>query len=355
MIVVQILMLVGMLFLLPTLIGTIFTPLYKGCCKGPFHWISGQLVLWAGFQVIAVPMVLMQSRFERIVRSYLLFLGAMLLFSLGAFLKRRSNGMVYGKLIQRRGWEEKPQKNIWWIAVAVLLLLQLACVIFLAYQEGDDAFYVALSSSNLDTERLYVQLPYTGLTSGLQRRHALAPFPVWISFVAKMTGFHPATLAHLILPLFFIPMSYCVYYLLGGKLFAEKRQLLPVFLTLVEGMTLFGGYSLYSAENFLLVRTAQGKAVLCGIVIPFLLLLLYLLLQSLDSATPPGLGYWVLFAILLTAGCLCSTLGTFLLCMPAGLTALCAVLCYKKIPFAFRMGLCMLIPIAFVGIYFMMD
>lgn len=355
MIVVQIMMLIGVLLLLPVLVGTIFSPLYEGGGKLPFYWISGQLLLWAGFQVLAVPMVITQNSFGRILRSYLLFLGAMLLVSLGAFLKRRSKGMVYGKLLQSMEWRIKPTKSIWWLVVAALLILQLVCVIFLAYEEGDDAFYVALSTSSLDDTRLYGKLPYSGWHSALERRHALAPFPVWISFVAKMTGFHPAFLAHVILPLLLIPMSYGVYYLLGSRLFAEKRQCLPVFLALAEGMTLFGGYSLYSAENFLLVRTAQGKAVLCSIIIPFLILMLYLLLHSLDSGNSPAQGYWVLFAVLLTAGCLCSTLGTFLLCMLSGLTAVCGVLCYRRIPFAFRMALCMIIPAGFAGLYFVLD
>ena len=155
MIVVQIMMLIGVLLLLPVLVGTIFSPLYEGGGKLTFYWISGQLLLWAGFQVLAVPMVITQNGFGRILRSYLLFLGAMLLVSLGAFLKRRSKGMVYGKLLQSTEWRIKPTKSTWWLVVAALLILQLVCVIFLAYEAGADAFYVALSTSSLDDTRLY--------------------------------------------------------------------------------------------------------------------------------------------------------------------------------------------------------
>lgn len=356
MIVVQVMMLIGFMLAIPVVVGTIFTPLYEDCPRLPFYWVSGHIFLWAGFQVIAIPMVLTQNTFSRILRSYLVFMVAMLIFALGAFLKRRSKGVAYGKIFASSTVKTKDKRNsLWWIAVGVLLLLQLACIIFLAYQEGDDSYYVALSTSNLDTNRLYMQLPYTGLTTDLQSRHALAPFPVWISFIAKMTGFHPAFLAHVLLPIFLIPLGYCVFYMLGTKMFAEKKYLLPIFMTFVEAMVLFGGYSVYSTENFLLVRTAQGKAVLGNIVVPFLFLLMYLLLNALEKGKRLGMNYWHLLAAVMLAGCLCSTLGTFLLCMLAGLTSLCAVFCYKKLSFVMKMGLCMLIPVGFAVIYFMMD
>lgn len=356
MIVVQVMMLILLLLIIPILVGTMFTPLYKDCVRIPFYWVSGQIFLWAGFQIIAIPMVLLRNDFRYIVRSYLLFIGAMLIFSMGAFLKRRSTGLAYGSILASGRLRNKKQKaTLWWIVVGALLLLQLFCVIFLAYQEGDDAFYVALSTSNLDTGSLYLQLPYTGFSSALEKRHALAPLPVWISFVAKMTGFRPVFLAHVLIPIFLIAMGYGVFYMLGGALLAEKKQLLPIFMALVESMVLFGGYSLYSSENFMLVRTSQGKAILGNIIIPFLFLLLYLLLTSIEKGVRQSIGYWHLLAALMIAGCLCSTLGAFLLCMLAGLTTLCAVFCYKKISFVVKMSFCMLIPIGFAAIYFLME
>ena len=45
---------------------------------------------------------------------------------------------------------------------------------------------------------------------------------------------------------------------------------IPFFMILTELLLLFGGYSVYSVENFVMVRASQGKAILAGIILPFL-------------------------------------------------------------------------------------
>lgn len=147
--------------------------------------------------------------------------------------------------------------------------------------------------------------PIPGAETLLDARHGLAPFPIWVAYLAWLSGIPSVTVAQVVLPMSLIGMAYCVYLLLGARL-TEKHgeRSLPFFMILVELLVIFGGYSLYSAENFLLVRTAQGKAVLANIILPFLLFLFLLLLEKLEKEELQGKCFWLLFFCTMAAGCL---------------------------------------------------
>lgn len=57
--ILQILILLLILLVLPVLVGSIFADVDKKNFQLPFRWVSGQLCLWAGFQLICVPMILL--------------------------------------------------------------------------------------------------------------------------------------------------------------------------------------------------------------------------------------------------------------------------------------------------------
>lgn len=340
------------LVLVPGVVGAIFYPLSKGGNRLLFGWIAGQLLLWAGFELTCVPMILLHKEFGQLTESFLFYVGALILFSAGFCMRRRCKGAISYYVAPARNREENKAIPIMWILFGVLLALQLFLVIFLSYQEGDDAFFVSISTASIDSNQMYQKDPYVGGTTTLDIRHALAPYPIFVSVLAKLFAVPAIVVAHVGLPLVMIPMAYAMFYLCGERLLEGRRQNLAFFMVLVELLVLFGGYSVYTSENFLLVRSAQGKAVLGSIIIPFLTLLLYLLLERLNKKEPVSPGLWVLLAILMTAGCLCSTLGTFLLCMLSCIVAGLAVYFYRKWTFLIPLTLCMMIPIGFAGLYF---
>lgn len=356
MLAVQIMILGLFLILIPGLTGAMFWPMCREQNKLIFGWIGGQLLLWAGFECICVPMVLAQKSFEQVMQSFLLFTMALLLFSAGVGL-RRACGRGYGKKSSsseiRRTVRGKRFSALWGVFF-LILALQLFLLVYLSYEEGDDAYYVAISSISVDADNMYMKQPYTGGATSLDVRHALAPFPVWISVLAKLSGMAAVSVAHVALPLVMLPMAYGLYFLLGERLLKEKRQQLPYFMILVEILVIFGGYSVYTTENFLLVRSAQGKAVLGNIIIPFLFLLLHMLMEHLEKGDSLGISYWILLLALMVSGCLCSTLGSFLLCMLAGIAGICAVFWYKKWKILPPLLGCMVVPAGFAILYFVL-
>lgn len=331
--ILKLLILSCLLFVVPTVVGSLAAGIEtvgkKDKMNLPLWWVCGQMLLWAGFQAICLPMVLTGERFGNVVVLFSCFLAAMVLFAVIVGIRRRKRAAFSMRIVESHVTQKDAVTVFLWCLVAILLILQLAVAALFAYEEGDDAFYVAISVITNESDTMYVVHPYTGDPTEIDMRHGLAPFPIWVSYVARLAGIHPATIAQIVLPVVLIVMSYSVYYLLAKKFFGDRKKI-AMFLLIVEVMVLFGGYSLQSVENFLLVRTAQGKAVLANIVIPVLFLLLLGILEELQHGRPVGVWQWLMIAATMTAGCLCSSEGSLLLCMLLGTVSLCMLACYRR-------------------------
>lgn len=355
MLVFQILLLVLLLVVAPTLAGGIFDSEETGLHKLLFMWVSGQMLLLAGFQLICVPLILnpREDNFKHVIILYGIYVLAAVLLSLGVSIRRQAGRRTV--VAEVFAPEADIVVGVLRICVLALLILQQVLAGVLAYEEGDDAFYVAVSSITAESGTMYEILPYTGGTTGLDARHGLAPFPIWIALISRLTGIHAATIAQCVLPVVLIAMAYAVYALIGRRLFKENRRGQLLFLLLLELLVVFGGQSLYTAENFLLVRTAQGKAVLANIVIPFTFLLFFLLLEKLEQGKMPEIRYWLLLGMTMITGCLCSTLGTLLVCLLLAVGGGCAMFCYRKWRILPLLAACGVVPLVMAFLYLRFD
>ena len=337
----------------PLLAGGVFGNACKSWDGVLFRWVSGQFLLWAGFELISVPMILMEESFTNLVRIFLLFTGCTILLALWLDIRRGRKG-----LWPLRGAADRNKKDPLgiglWCLVAALLLVQLVLAWALAYEESDDAFYVSISTVTAEADTMYLRHPYTGGTTIFDMRHALAPFPIWISFLSRLSGMPAETVAQKALPMVLMDMSYGNYLLIGTRLFKRDSRKLPLFMVLLECLVLFGGYSLYSAENFLLVRTAQGKAVLANIVVPFLFLLFYTLMERLQDNKSVDAKHWLLTACAMVTGCLCSTQGTQVAGMLLGILGCCTAAAYRRWKLLLPMAGCAVIPGGLAALYFLL-
>lgn len=351
----QLVILMLLLFFLPVTVGRIFCRIDRGGMNLPFCWISGQICLWAGFQLICVPLVLFPREygFQMVIRLFIAYMASMLVMSLGVGIRRAAGGKTMAPAKRQEPYDRGTL--ILWLIVLLLLVMQLFLAGFLAYEEGDDAFYVATSTITVSSDTMYQVLPYTGGGTGLDARHGLAPFPIWVAMLARLSGLHAATVAQIVLPILLITMAYAIYFLLGRRLFGDYSRKLPIFMLLLEIMIIFGGQSLYTPENFLLVRTAQGKAVLANIVIPFIFLMLLILVQNLKENNKIEIVYWILMAMTFVTGCLCSTQGALLTCLLLGAGGVCAVLCYRRWKILLPMAGCCVMPVGFALLYLFLD
>ncbi len=330
---IKLLILSMLLLLLPLIVGGIVADPDSGKLQGRsaalFRWAGGQMVLWAGFQVICVPMILARRRFTEVVALYSGYAAAMVILAVAVEIRRRKGKRM---LKDFRGFfRGKDRKTLLlWACAAALLLLQLVQAVRLTYADGDDAYYVAVSSVTEKADTMYLSHAYTGGSTDVDIRYGLAPFPVWIAFLARVSGIRTVSVAHVILPVALISMTYAIYLLLGKLLLAGRERYLPLFMIFTELLVLFGDYSLYSAERFMLARSRQGKAALGNIIFPMLFLLLLVMMERLSEQKKSRAADWFLLCCTMTAGCLCSTMGTFLTVLPVALTGLCAAVCYRR-------------------------
>jgi len=356
MLAVQIVILIFILLVIPTVVGTIFRGRYKESAGLPFYWVSGQILLWAGFLLLSIPLILKEKPFSLLVTLFGTFMVTLTVISfcrLGSGLRKCSCCIKNTKLKKEKG-AVRITDIVAWMVFGVLLIVQLVLMVVMAYEEGDDAFYVATSTVTEASDTMYRILPYTGLTTGLDARHGLAPFPIWVAFLARVSGMHPATVSQIALPVVLVVMAYGIYYLIAQQLFEDDKKKCALFMIVAELSVIFGGYSVYSAENFLIVRASQGKAVLANIVLPFLLYLMMVLMKKLQNREIMGGMYWMLTALTMLAGCLCSTLGSILTCMFLGVVGLCTAFAYKKWRILLPMAGCCVIPMGVALLYFML-
>ena len=258
--------------------------------------------------------------------------------------------------------EAKPEKAeiILWVLAGVLLLVQLVLAVLMVYGDGDDAYYVAISAAAEESGRMYQKIPYTGMHTELDVRHGLAPFPIWIAWLAQMTGITTVIVAKTLVPVALISMTYGVFYLLVSRvLFSgegayRKKWALPAFLLCTEVLVLFGDYSYYTVENFMIARSRQGKAALGSILIPMIFFLLLTLLRKIQEEQKITVGFWVLLGSVMTACCLASTMGALLACMLVGTAGLCGAVSYRKWKLILPLIGCCIPCIVYAGMYLLL-
>ncbi len=356
--IVQILILAILLLAVPVSVGSLAVCADAEDTGGTagllFRWVSGQLILWAGLQFICVPLILAGRRFGDAVMLFSVYTAVMFLLALVSEVRRRAKKKTFPPTAVTAGGGKDRAAALLWLGAAVLLVLQLVLACVLAYEEGDDAYYVAVAAVTEKSDTMYAVLPYTGGSTGIDMRHGLAPFPVWVAYLSRLSGMRAVTVAHVALPVVLITMSYGIYYLIGRRLFVDDKRKQAFFLLLVEVLILFGGYSLYTPENFLLVRTAQGKAVLANIVLPFLLWLLLTVTEKIQADEKIHVCLWLLMASAVIAGCLCSTQGAFLLCMLLAAAGSCTALCYRKWRLLLPLLGCCILPVCMILLYYLL-
>lgn len=325
----QFLAAVILLVVIPVIAGSLFRQKGNSDMTGPvFQWVSGQILLWACFQLVCVPMVLLGIDYYYAAGVYSVVVAVVVLTAVFCMVRNRKTACA---VTWTRGADRRKMAVILlWALFWALLVFQLVQAVRMTYADGDDAFFVAITSVTQDAQTMYRKHPYTGNSTELDARHGLAPFPVWITYLADVAGIRAVSMAHVVVPVALIAMTYGVFYLLGRILLEGKREALPLFLVFTELLVLFGDYSFYTVENFMIARSRQGKAALGSIVIPVMLVLFLIFLRLLQKGEKIPLKYYVLLVAANITGCLCSTLGAMLCCMLAGILGLWAAAVHKR-------------------------
>lgn len=319
-------------------------------------FLAGYLLMWSVFEVIAIPAVIL-IQYDNFLFVLRWFMAAAILLSIAGILlwylreKRRREEVRPVLLSDLVRHKVSLEVRIEWLLFLALVGFQLYMSVTRASFDGDDAYYVVQSLMAQQNGGMYKNLPYTGRSSPLDIRHALAVFPMWVAFVAVKADLHATIVSHVIMPLVLIPLSYLVYYEIAKVLLASRKENIPVFMIIMGLFQLFGNVSIYTNETFFLTRTWQGKAVVGSFVIPMLFLMLLWLYAGEKKREEQNAGLWIMLVCLnMTAG-VCSSIAVFLLAILLAAAAFCLMIVEWDFRIPVKLGLTCIPNIVYVVLY----
>lgn len=288
--------------------------------------VAGYLVTFALFELVGIPveLTLVYHSFTALSRWF--EAACLLLSALGAGLTvRRSRKGQETALLLENGWKSiGPEEKIGYLIFLALLGFQMYMAFTRASFDGDDAYYVVQGGIAQQMDSLYRINPYTGRSAPLDVRHAMALMPIWQAFVGRMSGIHATVMAHSVIPLLFLPLTYLLYWQIGRKLLRNKPDMLPMFMILLALFQMFGNVSIYTNETFFLTRTWQGKSLSGNFILPAVYWLFLCMFDQEEGGKKAGC--WVLLGVTALAGGAGSSLAVLLvLSLTAGLGLLFAL------------------------------
>lgn len=293
---------------IPMLIGSLIDKISKLNKSFIMKYIVGVLFMFALFQIIAVPLILTKQRFSFLVEIYIIGIS---LVSIIAFIYLLKEMLRFNIKNFKVKFNIFSPTNIVLLVFFILVVIQ--CYFYVGYQhvDADDSRYIVNATEAYQHNNMLLNDPVTGDVdssfTGEISKDVISPWMIYVALISKVVMIHPTIIAHTIIPVFLVILIYLVYYLIAKKIF--NKDLVSVFsmLCFISLLNIFGNYSVYTSETFMLTRIWQGKAVFAALIIP---LLIYCLLNIYTAKKNDG-NYIVLFLSMISS-CLMSGLGTFL-------------------------------------------
>ena len=301
-----------LVFSFPFLVGSIYRTGSLGST-----YLFGQLTLWAAFQVLAVPMVLLRVEYTTLFWAYL------------------PVALILGIIGVRRFRKIKLEKPSIFLILAILVILfQCGFYVFGMHLDEDDARWIAEANDALVKNKMLLHNPatgeYIGRFVGEMVKDVFSPWPFYIAGISKITGIRAASIAHTVYPPFLLGLSYMAYYEMGRQLFKKPPEQ-GIFLLMVAMINMFmgGPENDFTQSVFTLVRIWQGKAVVAAIIIPAIFMLI-LRIQNEDTVQN-----WLLLTVTTCAACLFSGMGIAISLLMTAVYGAYVVVCgrWRRIPY----------------------
>jgi len=335
----SILKLILILIIVPFFIGIIPSHFVDKKRRSPsLIYVFGFIMFMALFQLIAIPVIVYKpTRFDLIVIIYSLVCALLSIAGLVLMLvELRKSGNPVRWRAEKSRYISRDETVLWAIAVA-LVVFQMVMFVVTESFDGDDAYYVVESLLSTQTNTLYSIKPYTGLTTGIDLRHALAAVPIWMAYIGRVSGIHSTIVAHSVIGVILIPLLYMIYYQCALILITKDRKKVPIMLIFISFMYIFGNTSIYTNTTFMLTRTWQGKSMLGNIIVMSVIWLLLGIYETDNMGKEARLGYWMcLFGVNIVAA-MCSTASVFLIAILIGISGIVLSAVKRNIQIALRL------------------
>ena len=283
----------------------------------------GFMVMCLFFVIPAIPMIFFHVPFHVLKYTWVLLMAAVcaasVILSVRTLRKKTAQPL---KADEPEGEDSTKGADILtvciWIASIILIVFETGLLTVRMHTDTDDARFIVDAMEALSKDTMLEYNPITGIHHGIpvgeQIKDLSAPYPIFIALISSLTRVHPAIMAHTVMPLLFIPLSYVIFNMIGGVIFREDIKKKGMFLFFLSLIHLFSFETIYSAGYTLLTIIWQGRSIVAMIMLP---LTWYLLLKMGDKDGAEVKDY-VLIGISAVANAMLSNMGSlfaFILCM----------------------------------------
>lgn len=332
---VLLLMIIG----IPYVLGTAFFQMLHMKATVKMGYVFGWLVMLAFFEVVTVPLAFAEKSLTEVTWIYTVIIMSLCILYLGSCIWKKEKIWQFSMNIS--------DINIYAVLAIIIFILQIVVAIFFVHMDADDAYYIGTANTSLSTDTLFLVEPDTGYPSyAVNTRYAFSAIMVFWAYLSKITGIHPLIIAHTIIPIVFISISYILWWEVGKCLLKGNKKRW-IFFLLLNVINVFGNTSVYTQSSFLLFRIWQGKALLPNIILPSFLYFFIMLFgnKSLNRQ-------WFTIFVTVLAACCCSSMAVPLGAMVVG-TGTCILVLTKRDWKIFLYGFMCCIPCLVIGICYL--
>ena len=187
------------------------------------------------------------------------------------------------KHIVRLAAETAESMSHKWLFIIGLSAVAAAEVIIIAcnYQFTLDAsYYVANVTTSLQTDTMNIYDPYTGdWLDHFEMRYFFATYPMNDAVMCQVFHIHPLLWTKTTISGVSVILTNMMYYMIADRLMKGSR--FKIFMmTFFAGVMNFFFITIFTASNFLVTRTYEGKCLLGNVVLPGVL---YVYIRLLDD------------------------------------------------------------------------
>ena len=274
-----------------------------------FAYAIGNVAMWAVFQLLAVPMILLKQKLGLLIVMWCISLVVVFILLFLYCKKQKIKPICY-----KSKKEVRKSDRIWIIVLATIALIiigyQCYKYIFFMHLDEDDSRFIVCAVDACIDGTMYLINPatgdYIGHWAGELVKDISSPWAMYLATMSKVLFIHPTIFAHTVYPSFLLVIGYIAFFLMGQVVFKGNIKKSICFVILASILHMYMAGTIYTQSRFTLVRIWQGKATVAGVMIP---LVLALLMQTYEECNN-GRIYVILFLCGLSM-CLMSGMGIF--------------------------------------------
>ena len=148
----------------------------------------------------------------------------------------------------------------------------------LQHVDEDDTRFVVNAMDMIENNTVFLTNPARGNEIsnwyGELLKDVVSPYSVFPATIAYFTGMKAVTAFHSVMPIILLVIISCLYYELAERFFRGRRDYKSLFVVFLWLVNIFGYYSVYGQETFMMTRLWQGKSIVAAVGVPAMIMLL---------------------------------------------------------------------------------